>query len=185
MKIGYQGEVYSNCYFATKKFSEIINVEGVDLIPCVTSENVLKELKSKEIDYGVVAYKNNIGGIVSETKEILKKTIIEIISRLEMIIHHWLFVKSEKSFHYISKIISHEQAIKQCKNYLNKNYKYVKLIKGIDTAFCAKELNNGKISSDTAVICNKKAGLNNNLFLVDENIEDALSVTEFLLIKLK
>ena len=39
MKICYQGEVYSNCYFATKKFSEIINVEEVDLIPCVTSEN--------------------------------------------------------------------------------------------------------------------------------------------------
>lgn len=184
IRIGYQGIGGSNSEQAAQKLCHYKCIQDFELIPLITSAKVVENLQLGEIDYGVMAYKNNIGGKVEETLEALSQINYELVGRCEMVIHHSLFIyDSSTKIQDIKQIVSHEQAIKQCIKYIETNFPHVKVVKNADTALAAKQLKDGVWGTDTAVICKKDAGLEYGLYCVDENIEDTASVTEFRLIK--
>lgn len=150
----------------------------------ISSKNVVNALIKEEIDIGVMAIKNNIGGIVNETRAVLNDDLIKI-KEIDVDIHHCLFVKHENiNINQIKFVASHEQALMQTKSNLNIIFKNVKLIKIEDTALGAKRLKNGNLSDNYAVVCSMQAGLDNKLHLIKENIEDRASITTFGLFKL-
>ena len=184
IKIGYQGVEGSNSEYAAIKISEFNKIKNVHFIPLETSMNVVKALLNKEIDYGVLAYENNIAGLVSETIEALSLIKYDKIISYDMPIHHSLFVYNEDiSSSKITKIASHEQALSQCKNYINNNFPNITLIKDKDTAISAQRLKDGFFDLNTAIICKREAGEKRNLYLLANNIEDRKSITNFILIK--
>ena len=69
MKIGYQGDIGSNSEEAVRLFVEKLNIRDFELIPLISSKNVVNYLAEGKIDFGVCAVYNSIGGIVLETKE--------------------------------------------------------------------------------------------------------------------
>ena len=80
MRIGYQGIEGSNSEYAAKVFAEKIGMSQVEFVPLISSLNVLGGLKRKEIEYGVFATKNSIGGLVAETCDIIKIEYLELVS---------------------------------------------------------------------------------------------------------
>ncbi len=185
MIIGFQGIKNSYNDFATDKFIEMLDFAGAKKIPLTTSENVAKALINKEIDFGVVALKNNIAGLVKESEKILKQNLFEIVDMVEMEINHCLFACDEKSVENLETIASHTQALKQCERYLKLKFPNCKLQKYDDTAKAAEDLKNGILNKTTGVICSEKAGKENNLFLVSKNIADRVSKTTFCLLRFK
>lgn len=187
IKIGYQGIVGSNTYKVIDLFLKENQKEKVELIPLISSENVVKNLISKKIDIGVCAISNNTGGEVMETKNAIKNIDIKIIKEIIMPIHHCIYVKNKKvAFKDIKKIASHEQALKQVKNYIkNKFDSNIILLEEEDTAICADKLKNGELDKNTAVIINKETGESRGMFLLEENIEDNKNnSTKFIIFKL-
>ena len=179
MKIGFQGDCGSNSEIATKSFVGDLNDES-ELIPLISSKNVVEALKNGDIDFGVMAIENNIGGIVKETQDALNEKKIELVKKIQIDIHHCLFVKDKQiDLDEIKFVASHEQALFQTKKTLNKILKNIELVKIADTALGAKYLSDGKLTKDYAVVCSKQAGIMNNLYLLCENIEDRKSVTTF------
>ena len=71
MKIGYQGIQGSNSEKAAKEFIKKNNLKNVELIPLVNSEQVVRSILEKKIEYGVMAIKNSIAGNVKETETVL------------------------------------------------------------------------------------------------------------------
>ena len=196
MIIGFQGIKNSYNDFATDKFIERLNCKIIKKLPLITSENVAKALINKKIDFGVIAIKNNIAGLVKESEDILKSNLFKIVDMLEMEINHCLFAYNENSAENLETITSHAQALKQCEIYLKSyilylnyriklNFPNCKLREYKDTAKAAEDLKNGILSKMTGVICSEKAGKENNLFLVAKNIADRTSKTTFCFIKLK
>lgn len=185
IKIGYQGIEGSNSEQTSKTFSQkLFSGKKVEFVPLVTSQNVVNKLIAKEIDYGVMAFENNIGGIVEETRLALENLNYKIIQKLKLDIHHCLFVKNKSiDTTKVTKIISHEQALKQCSNFIAKNFPTIQTQKAEDTAICAEMLKNGILPDSTAIICRKNAGENRGLRLLAENIENQKSITEFYLIQ--
>lgn len=184
IKVGYQGIEGSNSEEAAKKLCQIKGFHDFELIPLVTSSGVVEKLATNEIDYGVMAYRNNIGGKVNETIEALSNINYELVGRCELTIHHSLFIYGQNvRLSDITQIVSHEQALIQCRNYIQTRFPQAQIIKSLDTAISAKHLKDGVLSQNTAVICKKSAGIDRALYLVDENIEDEASVTEFRMIK--
>lgn len=171
IKIGYQGIEGSNSEEAAKVLAKQLNISQYELIPLVTSKNVICELNNHKINYGVVAISNSIGGIVKETKDAIKNIQLNIIATTTLQIHHCIFIKPNIQFQDIKYIASHPQALLQTKQnrlkYLNVIEKEVE-----DTAIAAKYLYEDKLSDDTAVICRKNAGELYKLKLIYENIED-------------
>ncbi len=172
-KIGYQGLVGSNSEEAANKIAINLKLADVEFVPLLSSKQVFGKLKRNEIDYGVVAIKNSVAGIVGETYEAMKNEIVEFVASEILPIHHSLFVKNTSvKLTDIQQIASHPQAIKQCKNSINEQFKNVELLEIEDTAIGAKYLSEGQLHDRTAVLCKKTAGEAYGLFLVKDNFED-------------
>ncbi len=173
MKIGYQGDVGSNSEMAAKKIAEKLGFEDVEFVPLISSKNVIGALLSQEIDFGVVAIENSIGGIVVETKLALAGIDVEIVEKELLPIHHCLFKMTDEILNEeIQEIASHPQALLQTKEYRAHNFPNAKAKEIEDTAIGAMYLAKGELSPNVAVICSKSAGHMHNLSLIAENIED-------------
>jgi len=179
-KIIYQGICGSFSEVAAEKLARQENIFKYDLVPAISSENVCYCVDNGNADYGVVAIKNSTVGIVNETKKAIEKRNLSIISVVSFPIVHCLFKFSEIiSIDNIKYVASHEQAIGQCRNTIKSIAPKAKEIVVEDTALAAKKLNEGSLSSDTAVICSKKAGEIYNLCLIREMIQDCDTNTTY------
>jgi prephenate dehydratase len=114
---------------------------------------------------------------------------VELLIRGEttLNIHHCLFKKNadipDDSLRYVA---SHVLALKQCEDHLKYSYPNLKTLEVDDTGKAAKDLADGVLSDDYAVVCRKNAGEMFNLCLIDENIEDFKdNRTHFCLFQLK
>ena len=184
IKVGYQGIEGSNSEEAAKKLCETKGIKEFELVPLVTSRGVVEKLNRNEVDYGVMAYKNNIGGKVQETIDALSMINYELVGRCELLIHHCIFVlDSSIKLSNITKVVSHEQALVQCQHYIQSRFPQAEIVRSLDTAISARQLRDGVIDKTAAIICKKTAGTSRDLYLIDENIEDEESITEFRIIK--
>ena len=172
MRIGYQGIESSNSENAAKILSKELKLNDVDLMPLTTSANVVKELQLKNIDYGVMAIENTIGGLVKETMNALLDVDISVLEEVSIQIHHCIFKKFEISIESIENVASHIQALTQCNKNIEKLFPKCNIIETEDTSIAAKYLKDGTLPENTAVICSKSAGELFNLELIKENIED-------------
>lgn len=172
IKIGYQGIPGSNAEEIAKQFVLKNKIKEYKLIPLISSYFVVKELKNKEIDFGIMAIYNTLGGEVQETKKALELENFEEYDTITIQIHHCLFKRKDFNKE-LKTIVSHEQALKQTKNNRLKLYPNCREQKYLDTALAAKDLSEGKLSENNGVLCRKNAGeMYNNLELLFENLED-------------
>ena len=186
MKIGYQGIEGSNSEEAAINLAYKLGIKDYELIPLVSSKNVIGNLKRGTIDYAVVAAKNSLGGTVIETFEAIKNEYLELIATEILQIHHCIFKKNGIDKSDIKVIASHIQALKQtkeniCELFPNSSEKEVE-----DTALAAKMLSEGILADNVAVICRKNAGYKYaNLEMIFENVEDNIeNFTEFRMFKM-
>ena len=186
MKIGYQGTKGSYNYFAAIEFSKQFNSEDIEFVPLIDSQNVVNSLNARQIDYGIVAFQNSIAGIVRESYEALRTEAFEHVDTIISQINHCLFIKIESRLEDITKVISHEMALKQCALYLGEKVPHAQIQSVKDTASAASLVAKGNSNIHTAVICSKEAGNQNNLKLEDEGIQDNIeNFTEFRVYKIR
>lgn len=181
IKIGYQGLVGSNSEEAAKAFKANLGLPDAELVPLKSSRNVVLALSNEEINYGVMAIENSIGGIVEESKQALEGASLLISGSLSLPIHHSMFFKDENiSNEDIETVASHVQALKQSSNLIESEFGKSELLEMEDTAIAAKMLANDDLNNKTAIICRKNAGEMYNLYLYKENIEnDSSNQTKF------
>lgn len=171
--IGYQGVEGSNSERAALEFAYKKGFKDYQLLPLVSSFNVLDNVIKKRVNYGVVAVLNSSGGIVKESKIVLDHLNLEKKDEITIPIHHYLFVKdSTITLDKLLSFASHPQAFKQCRKTLKRDYPSIKLISDEDTATAARKLSLGILDNKNGVICRKNAGEMNNLYLLKSNLED-------------
>ncbi len=172
--IGYQGVEGSNSEQAALQFAIKNKFNSYQLLPLVSSFNVLDNVIKKRIDFGVVAVRNSKGGTVKESKLVLDHLHITKKDEITIPITHHLFVKDDTiKVEDITGIVSHPQAFKQCEKTLQNNYNHLQLINDEDTATAARKLSLGILSRTSAVLCRLNAGDMNNLHLLQSNLEDS------------
>lgn len=172
IKIGYQGIEGSNSEEVSLIFSRKHELREVKFIPLISAKNVVNALVNKEIDYGVLAIRNSITGIVEETEKALSNVELVEIAKEKIPIQHFLFKKKNVESANITNVASHIQALKQTRNTRKNLYPNWNEIEMEDTALAAKYLAIGNLDDNTAVICRKNAGKLYNLELIAENLED-------------
>lgn len=187
IKIGYQGVEYSNNYFAAIEFAKTQHLNDFELIPLISSANVVNALEKKSIDFGLMATQNNTVGIVNESFEATLNKPLELVDTVILSINHTIFLKNENIIPSdIKQIISHEMALKQCKDTLSELFPTAKLISASDSAITAELLATDYYDENTAIICNMNAGIKYNLYPFKKNAEDSSeNQTEFRLYKIR
>ncbi len=152
-----------------------------------TSERVLSNLNLGNIDYGLFAIHNSVGGIVDESIHAMANYKFKIVSELKLPIQHYLMKRPEVDRSKITTIMAHPQVFKQCQATLVKKYPSLKLISGkgdlIDTARAAQALSKNQLSKVTAILGPKTLAGLYNLEIIDQNLQDNPdNLTSFLLV---
>lgn len=177
MKIGIMGDRGSFSEEAANQYAQKNKIKDYQLEYLINAKNVLKNLDKGIIDLGIVAFKNTLGGEVIETKEVMPKYNFKVIDEIKIKIRHFLLAKNVNEEEII-KIISHNQSLKQCRNFLKNNFSSIKIGECDDQAKAAKNLPKG-----VAVIAPKVCAKLYNLNILEEDMQDSEdNITTFLVL---
>ena len=171
-KVGIQGLEGSFSEQAAKFYCNKFDIQDFELAYLVSSMNVLNGLNSNDIDVGIFAMENAQGGVVIESVKALAENNCKILDMFYVEISQNLMAKDSVSLGEIEEIHSHEQALKQCKDYLAEKFWSKKLVETDDTAKSAQDLASGKLGDNVAVIASKQSAEKYGLNIVDHDIHD-------------
>ena len=171
-KIGIQGIEGSFSEEAAQSYCNKFNVQEFELDYLVSSMNVLNSLTSETIDIGIFAMENAQGGVVIESVEALAKNQCKIIDMFYIEISQNLLAKDNITLGDIEAIHSHEQALKQCKDYLAEKFWSKKLVEEDDTAKAAQDLAEGKLPDHVGVIASRNSAEKYGLNILENDIHD-------------
>lgn len=173
MKIGVMGAKGSFSEEAGRIFAKKhAHLKKFTILYLITAENVLSNLEKGAINIAIFPIENSNGGIVLEAVHAMAKHNFHIKKMFEIDVHHNLLVKNGATADSIKSIVSHDQAIKQCRMYLKRMWPKVKLGEYADTAKAAEDLAKGKLPKTTAVIASRNAAAMYKLKILDESIQD-------------
>lgn len=152
-----------------------------------TTEKVLKNLDEGNIDYGLFAIQNAIGGVVTESTHAMARYKFKIVNEFQILIKHFLMKRKDVSLKDIKTIMAHPQNFRQCKKSLSEKYPNMQLASGqgdlVDTAKVAEILANGKLEKNIAILGPKKLTEIFDLEIIDEDLQDSRNnLTTFFLV---
>ena len=170
--IGIQGIEGSFSEEAAKSYCQKFGITDFELEYLVSSMNVLDGLTEKTIDTGIFAMENAQGGVVIESVEALAKNQCKIIDMFYVEISQNLLAKDNIALGDIEEIHSHEQALKQCKDYLAEKFWSKKLVEEDDTAKAAQDLAEDKLPDHVGVIASRNSAERYGLNILENDIHD-------------
>jgi prephenate dehydratase len=157
------GRTYAKKYGKGKKY---------EIEYLISAENVLSHLEKNLIDIGIFPIENSNGGIVLEAVHAMSKHNFHIHKMFEIDVHHNLLVKKGVTAEKIKKIVSHDQAIKQCRMYLRRMWPNVEVETYEDTAKAAADIASGVLPAHCAAIASRGAAKLYKLDILEESIQD-------------
>ena len=174
--VGIQGGKGSFNEEAARYYLSRNNIEDFEIQYLYTTANVLQALHEGKIDRGQFAIHNSTGGIVQETVEASCKHRYEIVEQFSIKIAHALMTTKGAPLEEVTKIMTHPQVLKQCKNNLDEKYVRLERTSGegelIDHSNVAKHLSEGKLPSSVATMGSKVLAEIYDLRIVEDNLQD-------------
>ncbi len=171
-KIGIQGAKGSFSEEAAHYFAKNHGLENFKVEYLITSENVLEAVESGKTDFGIFAMENAQGGVVIESVEALARHRCEIIEMFHIAVQQCMLARRGVFLGDITEVHSHQQALRQCRDYLAEHFWTRPLIEEDDTAESARRLKEGKLPVTAGVIGPKHCAELYGLVVLDENIHD-------------
>jgi len=101
-------------------------------------EEVGEAVRKGACDFGVLPIENSSFGSVHVVYDILKNGGLSIVRSTKLCIHHELLTKTGTKLSDVKEIISHEQALGQCSDYLKRLPENIKITACANTALAAK-----------------------------------------------
>lgn len=127
MKIGIMGVPGSFSEAAANMYIQEEGISDATLVPLVSTQSVLDALDAGEIECGLFGIENSNGGMVLESLDAMASHTFTIERLVELDVHHMLLVRPRVVASQITKITSHDQALKQCRMYLQRAWQTVGL----------------------------------------------------------
>lgn len=171
-KIGIQGGKGSFSEDAAHEFAQNHGLEEAILKYLISSAAVLAAVENGAVDYGIFAMENAQGGVVIESVEALAKYRCHIVEMFYIPISQNLLGKPGMHVGDVTEIHSHQQALRQCKDYLSEHFWTRPLIEEKDTAEAARRLAEGKLPETAGVIANRSCADLYDLAILQEDIHD-------------
>ncbi|MHC1567634.1 MAG: prephenate dehydratase [Candidatus Syntropharchaeia archaeon] len=139
--------------------------------------DVVQALMEKEIDQGIIPIENSLEGSVGITLDILREFDVNIIGEVSVQVKINLLSKGNLSD--IRVILSHPQALAQCRRFIRKNFRNVEIRTTGSTAHAAKL---AEEFEEMAALASEESAEKYNLKVLCENVQDQESVTRFIVL---
>ena len=156
----------------------------VEILPCATFTEVIKEASSKKNTRGgIMAIENSIAGSILPNYNLLQKSNLYVSGEVYLQIDQHLMVNPGVKIADIKEVHSHPMALLQCTGYLNKHA--WRLVETEDTALSAKHVHQRK-SKHIAAVAGSLAAELFGLKIISPNIHDVKNnYTRFLVLQQK
>ena len=175
LQVAFFGAVATYSHLAAKeKFGS-----SAELSPTASMAQVFQEVTKERAAFGVVPIENSTEGIVAQTLDLLVESELQICAEIFLDIHHYLLSKSGRA-EDVQQIISHPQALAQCRNWVNSHFPNVQVEEVASTAHAAMSAaGNGALAAISSALAKDFYQLQS----VADNIEDrSNNITRFLVI---
>ena len=141
---------------------------AVEPIAVTSISEVFREVEARASDYGVVPVENSLEGSVSQTLDCLGESSLVICGEIILPVHHQL-LSTEAALHDIQRVYAHEQALAQCRAWLDRNMPGAERSALSSNAAAAER---ARSESGAGAIASKQAGERYGLDVRASNIED-------------
>ncbi|MDR5658613.1 prephenate dehydratase [Serpentinicella sp. ANB-PHB4] len=175
-KVGYLGPSGSYSHLVAKHLDH-----KTELIGLASFYEIFEALETEKIDIGVLPIENSTEGAVTPVMDaLINMKDCKIISEMTISIKHTLLSTAE-NIKNIKYVLSHPQALEQCREFLKTKVPYAKLIPCESTSkACLLAKENG---ADYSAIANQFAGEIYQLNQIQINLQDnALNQTRFIVL---
>ena len=181
VSIAYLGPAGTYCNEAALVFVGKLGVPDAELVPCVSFTEVFEHVDRGKCTYGVVATENALEGPVTATLDNFAfNSSAQILGVHVLDIHHCLITHPEAKREGIATVVSHAQALGQCRRFITREFPAASAVPVASTAESVKAAMADK--SCAAIATRFAAGLYGAV-VVDDDIEDRLgNQTSFALI---
>jgi len=184
VRIGVMGGIGSFSEEAALQYAKAHHIEHYELRYPISAENVLKALDQGTVDVGIFPIENSIGGLVDESIQAASQYTFDIQEIFEFNVIQCLHVLPGVKKEEITKVMSHPQALRQCRDYLKKHFPKAELLEASDTAEGARILSQSPEERHLAVIAPKRAGEIYHLETLEQGIQDQkVNFTRFIAAK--
>ncbi|MBF7689192.1 MULTISPECIES: prephenate dehydratase [Acinetobacter] len=148
--------------------------------PVTTIDEIFREVEAGIAHYGVVPVENSSEGVVNHTLDCFKSSHLNVIGEVELRIHHQFLVSEHTRKDSIKQIYAHQQALAQCRQWLEANYPGVECVALSSNAEAARRI---RSEWHSAAIASDVAASTYGLEILHNNIEDnPENTTRFLVI---
>ena len=149
------------------------------LVPLKSISSIFDEVSRGRASYGVVPVENSNEGVVSHTLDMFMSSELKVIAEILLPVSHDLLNLSGEVSD-VRKVISHPQAIGQCRAWLEENLPDIPLVDASSTANAAQQ---AAEDASVAAIASESAASLYGLRVVKNKIEDnPNNFTRFLVI---
>jgi chorismate mutase/prephenate dehydratase len=157
-----------------KHFGHFVPTQAMSAI-----DDVFREVESGHCHYGVVPVENSIEGVVNHTLDMFINSALKICGEVELRIHHHLLGKGQ-GLAGIRRVYAHQQALAQCRRWLNHNLSSAERVPVASNAEAARR---ASIETESAAIAGEAAAEIYGLEKLAGSIEDEPdNTTRFLVI---
>ena len=152
---------------------------SVSTVPHSAIDEVFRAVEAGESHYGVVPVENSTEGVVNHTLDMFIQSPLQICGEVEMRIHHCLLSKAG-GLSSIHCVYAHQQALAQCREWLDSELKQVPRVAVSSNAEAARV---AQQQDDVAAIASAASAGIYDLKILATNIEDEPdNTTRFLVI---
>ncbi len=130
-------------------------------------QDTVEALLHNEVDYSIVPVENSLEGSIPLTLDLLMEHQLKIVGEVIIQISHCLLAKGSLSD--IKVVMSHPQALSQCRKFIKNNFKNVEVRPVLSTSLAAKLASGSKYM---AAIASKESAQRYGLEILKENIQD-------------
>ncbi|PKM77119.1 MAG: prephenate dehydratase [Firmicutes bacterium HGW-Firmicutes-15] len=178
-KMAYLGPRGTFCEEAALRYA---NEHYWELVPYPSIKSVFAAVNRGEIDSGIVPIENSCEGAVNQTLDLLAYEYnLKVSGEVVMPVKQNLLIRPNLELKEISRILSHPQALAQCRKYLSANFEDIEFMDVASTAEAARRVANS--AEPWAAVGTEGAAQAYGLVIISPDIQDQLNnETRFIII---
>lgn len=170
MKIGYLGPEGSQTQLAAEKFSSKLP-SAAELTPLPGLAQVMAAIAHNELDYAVLPAENSIEGSINATWDwLVFRTDLPVVGELTLPVRHFLVGHRAQKISAIRTVLSHPQALAQCREYLRTMLPQAIEYETVSTAEAARVVSVNRLP--IAAIAGEQAAARYGLDILAADIQD-------------
>lgn len=174
-KIAFQGELGANSHVACSTY-----YPDMEPMPCQTFEEALAAISEGKAKLGMIPIENSVAGRVADMHHLMPSAGLFIVGERFLRVNHQLMSVKGASLKSITEVISHVQALGQCRETIASLG--LKAVVGQDTAGAARYVAQQGDPTKSAIASSLAAEIY-GLDILQEDMEDAAhNTTRFLIL---